>query len=52
MCEMTHSYVCYDPFVCVTRPILMCAMTQSHTTAFHVVGILIDGVGTVKERHC
>ena len=30
MCDMTHSYVWPDPFVCVTWLIHMCDMTRSH----------------------
>jgi len=30
MCDMTHSYVWHDPFICVTWLIHMCDMTHSH----------------------
>jgi len=29
MCDMTHSHVCHDPFICVTLLIHMCTMTYS-----------------------
>ena len=30
MCDMTHSYVWHDSFICVTRLINMCDMTRSY----------------------
>jgi len=34
--DMTHSYVCHDPSICVPWLIYMCAMTHSHVCHLHV----------------
>jgi len=43
-CDMTHSYVWHDSFVCVTRLILMRDMTLSYEmTDFHVLNLFFFG---------
>jgi len=44
MCDMTHSYVWHDSFICVTWLIRMCVMTHSHVLhdSFICVTWLID----------
>jgi len=44
MCDMTHSNVWHDSFICVTRPIHMCDMTHTYTwhAAFICVTCLVN----------